>query len=167
MREEACDWERRCEDKLQRHYCLTHCSHYSCADQCATHNVTTIHEDGAWELARSTPGYDMYCLLISQALGVRQYLHFLQMGTTMQDISCLGGYLSVCTILRTDTSTTISAVLGDVYQNYLVPGLGLPKFGPEPQFEPRTPKPNLRLRIGQVQFSLLGAGLVHSSGLGT
>jgi len=76
MREEACNWEWWCEDELQRHYCLTHCLHYSCADQCTTHNVTTIHEDGAWELARSTPGYNMYCLLISWALGVRQCLHF-------------------------------------------------------------------------------------------
>ena len=40
----------------------------------------------------------------------------------MQDISCLGGYLSVCTILRADPSATISAVLGDICWNYLVLG---------------------------------------------
>jgi hypothetical protein len=80
MREEAHNWEWQCKDELQRYCHLTHCSRYSCADQCATHNVTTVHKDGAWKLDRSTPGYNMYCLLISQALGIRQCLHFFTNG---------------------------------------------------------------------------------------
>ena len=45
--------------------------------------------------------------------------------------------------------------------------LGLPKFGPEPQFEPQTPK--LNLRFGPVLVLVLssGAGSVHGSGLGS
>jgi len=35
----------------------------------------------------------------------------------MQDISCLGGYLSAHPISLVDTSVTISAVLGDIWMN--------------------------------------------------
>jgi hypothetical protein len=42
--------------------------------------------------------------------------------------------------------------------------IGLPRFGPEPQFKLQTPKPNLRFRFSYVWFSLLGPGLVRGSG---
>ena len=32
----------------------------------------------------------------------------------------------------------------------LLTGLGLPKFGPEPQFKPQTPKPDLKFWFGPV-----------------
>jgi hypothetical protein len=84
--------------------------------------VTTVHEDGAWELARSTLGYDMYCLSISQALGIRQCLHFFTNRCHYARYLLSRGYLSARTISRADTSTMISIVLGDICQNYLVPG---------------------------------------------
>ena len=43
------------------------------------------------------------------------------LGTT-QDISRLSGYLSAHAISSVDTSTTISAVLGDICWNYFGPG---------------------------------------------
>jgi hypothetical protein len=53
-----------------------------------------------------------------------------------------------------------------IQHTYLSKDVGLPKFSPEPWFEPQTPELNLRFRFGQVQFSLLGVGLVCGSGLG-
>lgn len=118
--EEGRDRER---DKLQQHNCSSYCLRYKCADQRATHNATTVHYNGAWELARSTSGYNTYSPSISRALGVRQHLHFFTNGpATTQDISRLGGYLSAHAISSGDTSATMSAVLGDVCRNYLVPG---------------------------------------------
>jgi hypothetical protein len=86
-------------------------------------NVTTILQNGAWQLARSTSAYDTYCPLISRVLGVRQCLHFFTNGLgTTQDISHLGGYLSAHAISSVDTPATISAVLGDICRNYFGPG---------------------------------------------
>ena len=45
--------------------------------------------------------------------------------------------------------------------------VGLPKFGPEPQFEPRTPEPNLRFGPVLVLVLSSGAGSVHGSSLGS
>jgi hypothetical protein len=118
--EEGRDRER---DELQQHDCSSYCLRYKCADRRATHNATTVHYNGAWELARSTSGYNTYSPSISRALGVRQHLHFFTNGpATTQDISHLGGYLSAHAISSGDTSATMSAVLGDVCRNYLVPG---------------------------------------------
>jgi hypothetical protein len=123
IEEEVCEWEQWHADKLQQHLCSSYCSHHKCGDWRPTHNTTTILQSGAWQLARSTSAYDTYHPSISRALGVRQRLHFSTNGLgTTQDISRLGGYLSAHTISSVDTSTTISAVLGDICRNYFGPG---------------------------------------------
>jgi hypothetical protein len=43
--------------------------------------------------------------------------------------------------------------------------IGMPKFGPEPQFEPWMLEPNLRFRFSPVWFLLLRVGSVQGSGL--
>jgi hypothetical protein len=122
MEEEVCEWKWQHADELQQHSCSTYCSHHKCGDQCPMSNATTIHQNGAWGLTRSTSAYNMYCPFISQALGVRQCLYcFTNRLGTMQDISCLGSYLSAHTISLVDTSITISAVLGNMCWNYFGP----------------------------------------------
>jgi hypothetical protein len=122
IEEEVCEWERQHADELQQHSHSSYCSHHKCGDRRPTRNTTTTLQNGAWQLARSTSAYDTYHPSISQALGVRQHLHFSTNGPgTTQDISCLGGYLSAHAISSVDTSTTISAVLGDICRNYFGP----------------------------------------------
>lgn len=43
--------------------------------------------------------------------------------------------------------------------------VGMPKFGSEPGFEPRTAEPNLRFTLGSVRFGERSPGSVRSSPL--